>query len=403
MTTSPWLSIIGLGEDGLEGLSFVARERLSQASLIVGGARHLKLVGETRGERVVWPSPLQDAFPALLARRGEAVCVLASGDPFFFGVGSLIAGIVPADEIVCLPQPSAFSLAANRLGWALQDCALLSLHGRTLERIIPHLQPGARILALSWDGQTPSELAGVLRDRGLGGSRLTVCEAMGGPRERLRALLAEQFEIADVDALNTVAIEVAVRPGSRIPPRAAGLPDAWFEHDGQITKREMRAVTLAQLAPRPRERLWDIGAGAGSISIEWLLSDPSMRAIAIERNPERCGRIRRNAASLGVPHLEIVEGEAPEALAGLGQPDAIFIGGGVTSLGLIELCWSALRAQGRLVVNAVTLESQSEIAAAQLSLGGEILLTQFAHGAPLGRFRAFKPAMPSVQWSVVKP
>jgi precorrin-6Y C5,15-methyltransferase (decarboxylating) len=403
MTASPWLSIIGLGEDGLEGLSFVARERLSQASLIVGGARHMKLVGETRGERVVWPSPLQDAFPALLARRGEAVCVLASGDPFFFGVGSLIAGIVPADEIVCLPQPSAFSLAANRLGWALQDCALLSLHGRTLERIIPHLQPGARILALSWDGQTPAKLAALLSERGLGGSRLTVCEAMGGRRERLRALLAEEFEMADVDPLNTVAIEVAVGLGSRIPPRATGLPDAWFEHDGQITKREMRAVTLAQLAPRPRERLWDIGAGAGSISIEWLLSDQSMHAMAVERNPERCARIRRNAAALGVPHLEVVEGEAPDALVSLARPDAIFIGGAVTFSGLIDLCWSSLRTQGRLVVNAVTLESQSEVAAAQRRLGGEILLTQFAHAEAVGRFRGFKPAMPSVQWSVVKP
>jgi precorrin-6Y C5,15-methyltransferase (decarboxylating) len=403
MSASPWLSIIGLGEDGLEGLSFVARERLSQASLVIGGARHLGLIGETRGERMVWPSPLQEAFPTLLARRGAPVCVLASGDPFFFGVGSLIAQIVPPQEILCLPQPSAFSLAASRLGWALQDCALLSLHGRALERIVPHLQPGARVLALSWDGETPRKLAALLTERGLQGSRLTVCEAMGGPRERLRAAFAEGFEMADVDPLNTVAIEVAVGPALRIPPRAAGLPDGWFEHDGQITKREMRAVTLAQLAPRPRELLWDVGAGSGSISIEWLLADPTTRAVAVERNPERCGRIRRNVASLGVPHLEIVEGEAPDALAALSEPNAIFIGGGVTRPGLIDLCWSALRSQGRLVVNAVTLEGQGELAAAQRRFGGDLLQTQFAHGEPLGRFRGFRPAMPSVQWSVVKP
>jgi precorrin-6B C5,15-methyltransferase / cobalt-precorrin-6B C5,C15-methyltransferase len=403
MSASPWLSIIGLGEDGLDGLSSLAKERLSQASLVVGGARHLALVGETGLDRMAWPSPLQEAFPALLARRGQPVCVLASGDPFFFGVGSLIARIVPPEEIECLPQPSAFSLVASRLGWALQDCALLSLHGRALERIVPHLQPGARVLALSWDGETPRKLAALLRERGLGGSRLTVCEAMGGPRERLRAGLAENFEMAEVDPLNTVAIETPARPGLRIPPRAAGLPDAWFEHDGQITKREMRAVTLAQLAPRPRELLWDVGAGSGSVAIEWLLADPAMRAVAIERNPERCGRIRRNAASLGVPHLVVVEGEAPDALAGLTQPDAIFVGGGVTRPGLMDLCWSALRPQGRLVVNAVTLESQGEIAAAQLRLGGDLLQTQFAHGEPLGRFRGFRPAMPSVQWSVVKP
>ncbi len=403
MSASPWLSIIGLGEDGLDGLSSLAKERLSQASLVVGGARHLALIGETGAERMAWPSPLQDAFPALLARRGEPVCVLASGDPFFFGVGSLIARIVPPQEILCLPQPSAFSLAASRLGWALQDCALLSLHGRALERIVPHLQPGARALALSWDGETPKKLAALLRERGLGGSRLTVCEAMGGPRERLRAAFAEGFEMADVDPLNTIAIEAAAGPGLRIPPRAPGLPDAWFEHDGQITKREMRAVTLAQLAPRPRELLWDVGAGSGSIAIEWLLADPAMRAVAVERSPERCGRIRRNAASLGAPHLEIVEGEAPEALAGLEPPDAIFVGGGATCPGLLDLCWTALRPNGRLVVNAVTLESQGEIAAAQARFGGELLQTQFAHGEPLGRFRGFRPAMPSVQWSVVKP
>jgi precorrin-6Y C5,15-methyltransferase (decarboxylating) len=383
-------------------LSFVARERLSQASLVVGGARHLSLIGETRAERMVWPSPLQQAFPVLLARRGAPVCVLASGDPFCFGVGSLIAQIVPPHEILCLPQPSAFSLAASRLGWALQDCAILSLHGRALEQVIPHLQPGARVLALSWDGETPRKLAALLRERGLQGSRLTVCEAMGGPRERLRAAFAEGFEMADVDPLNTVAIEVAARPGSRIPPRAAGLPDAWFEHDGQITKREMRAVTLTQLAPRPRELLWDVGAGSGSISIEWLLADPAMRAVAVERNPERCGRIRRNAASVGVPQLEIVEGEAPASLAGLAEPDAIFVGGGVTQSGLIDFCWSTLRSQGRLVVNAVTLESQGELVAAQQRLGGELLHIQFAHGEPLGRFRGFRPALPSIQWSVVK-
>ncbi|RBP13170.1 precorrin-6Y C5,15-methyltransferase (decarboxylating) [Roseiarcus fermentans] len=403
MSASAWLTIIGIAEDGLDGLSFDARERLSQAALVVGGARHLGLIGDTPAERMTWPSPLQDAFPAIHARRGEPVCVLASGDPFFFGVGSLIAEIVPPGEIVCLPQPSAFSLAASRLGWALQDCALISLHGRALERVVPHLHPGARALALSWDGDTPRNLAALLWERGLGRSRLTVCEAMGGRRERLRAAFAEGFDLIGVDPLNTVAIEVAAGPGLRIPSRAAGLPDDWFEHDGQITKREMRAVTLAQLAPRPRQRLWDIGAGSGSISIEWLLADPAMRAVAVERDPARCGRIRRNAAALGVPHLDVVQGAAPEALAGLEPPDAIFIGGGVSEPGLIDLCWTALPPRGRLVVNAVTLEAQAEIAAAQRRLGGDLLMTQFAHGETLGRFRGFRPSMPSVQWSAIKP
>ncbi|MCW2274624.1 precorrin-6y C5,15-methyltransferase (decarboxylating) subunit CbiE [Rhodoblastus acidophilus] len=399
--SAPWLTIVGLGEDGLQGLSLAARERIAQARLVVGGARHLQLIGETAGERLAWPSPLQEAFPRILARRGEPVAVLASGDPFFFGVGSLLAQIVPPADILCLPQPSAFSLAASRLGWALQDCALVTLHGRALEKILSHLQPGAKILALSWDGETPGKLAALLRERGLGASKLTVCEAMGGPRELLRTAPADGFDIQGIDPLNTIALEV-LGDGVRIPPKTPGLPDDWFEHDGQITKREMRALTLSQLAPRPRDLLWDVGAGSGSISIEWLLLDPSTRALAIEKNPERCARIRRNAASLGVPHLTLVEGEAPDALHGLEQPNAIFVGGGFTAPGLIDLCWSALAPRGRLVVNAVTLESQADLFAAQRRFGGELVQCQFAHADAVGRFRGFRPLMPSVQWSVTK-
>jgi len=396
---APWLTILGLGEDG--ELSLAGRERVAQARLVVGGGRHLRLIGATAGEQLAWPSPLQEAFPQILARRGEPVVILASGDPFFYGVGSLLAQIVPPAEILCLPQPSAFSLAASRLGWALQDCALVTLHGRALEKVIPYLQPGARVLALSWDGETPAKLAALLRDRSLGASRLTVCEAMGGPREILRNALADGFDIAGIDPLNTVALEV-LGEGARIPPKTPGLPDDWFEHDGQITKRDMRALTLAQLAPRPRELLWDVGAGSGSISIEWLLADASTRALAIEKNPARCARIRRNAASLGVPHLTLIEGEAPAALQNLEQPNAIFVGGGFTAPGLIDLCWGALAPRGRLVVNAVTLESQADVFAAQRRFGGELVQCQFAHADAVGRFRGFRPMMPSVQWSATK-
>jgi len=246
---TPWLTLIGLGEDG--ALSPAASERLRQAALIVGGARHLRLIGETAAERLAWPSPLHQAFPAILARRGEPVCVLASGDPFFFGVGSLLAELVESGEFESFPQPSAFSLAASRLGWALQDCALVSLHGRALERVLPHLQPGARVLALSWDGETPQRLASLLCARGLGDSRLTVLEAMGGARERRRSATAWELDARDVDPLNTIALEVAAAVGERIAPRAPGVPDDWFENDGQLTKREMRALTISALAPRP--------------------------------------------------------------------------------------------------------------------------------------------------------
>jgi precorrin-6Y C5,15-methyltransferase (decarboxylating) len=394
---TPWLTLIGLGEDGV--LSPAATERLRQAALVVGGARHLALIGETPAERLAWPSPLQDAFPALLARRGQPVCVLASGDPFFFGVGSLLAELVGADEFESFPQPSAFSLAASRLGWALQDCALVSLHGRALERIIPHLQPRARLLALSWDGETPQRLASLLCARGLGDSRLTVLEAMGAARERRRSATAWEFDARNVDPLNTLAVEIA-SVGERIAPRAPGLPDDWFEHDGQITKREMRALTISALAPRPREWLWDVGAGSGSISIEWLLADPTVQAIAVERDGERCARIHRNASALGVPHLRLVECAAPAALEALPAPDAIFIGGGI--VGAIEPCWAALKPGGRLVVNAVTVESQAALSELSRRYGGELLQAQFSRAEPVGRFRGFRPAMAVVQWRAVK-
>jgi precorrin-6Y C5,15-methyltransferase (decarboxylating) len=393
---NPWLTLIGVGEDG--ALSPAAAARLAQAALVVGGARHLSLIGPTEAERLVWPSPLQDAFPAILARAGERVCVLASGDPFFFGVGSLLAGLV--GDFESLPQPSAFSLAASRLGWALQDCALISLHGRPLEAVIPHLQPAARIFALAWDGETPQRLAALLTRRGLGASRLTVLEAMGGPRERRVSMLAQAFDAQGFDPLNTIALEVA-GAGERIPPRAPGLPDDWFENDGQMTKREMRALTISALAPRPGETLWDVGAGSGSVSVEWLLADPSTRAFAVEQHAERCARIRANALALGVPRLQVIEGQAPSALGGLPVPDAVFIGGGVE--GAIAPCWGALRPGGRLVVNAVTVESQAALSALSAQYGGELLHAQFARSVPVGRFRGFRAAMPVVQWRAVKP
>ncbi len=259
--------------------------------------------------------------------------MLASGDPFFFGVGTMLMRRFSPAEMLCLPAPSAFALAAARLGWSEQDCAMLSLHGRPLEAIIPHLQPGARILALSWDGTTPGKLAALLAARGMGRSKLTVCEAMGGPRERIRTAEAESFALDDVADLNTIALEVAADRDAPILPRAPGLPDDWFEHDGQITKRDVRAITLSALAPRRGELLWDVGAGSGSVAIEWMLADPANRAIAIEARADRTARIARNALALGAPALSVVTGKAPHALADLPPPDAVFVGGGGTAPG----------------------------------------------------------------------
>jgi precorrin-6Y C5,15-methyltransferase (decarboxylating) len=398
-----WLSIIGIGEDGLAGLSDAALTLIAQASLVVGGRRHLDMVADTvTGETMAWPSPFADGIPPILARRGAPVAVIATGDPFFYGVGSLLANAVPPEEMLCLPGISAFSLAANRLGWALQDCALVTLHGRALERILPALQPNSRVLALSWDATTPRLLADLLVRHGFGEARMTVCEAMGGPSERVRTQTAEDLDLDAIAPLNLVALDIPAVPGARVIPLAPGLPDDWFEHDGQITKRDIRAITLSALAPRRGELLWDIGAGSGSVGIEWMLTHPANRAIAIERDPARAGRIARNAASLGVPDLAIIHGSAPAALAELPAPDAIFIGGGSTGAGVIDTAWAALRPGGRLVVNGVTIETQAELIRRFKTLGGHLSTIQIAHADPVGAFHGMRPAMPVTQWVVVK-
>ena len=401
-SSEKWLSLIGIGEDGIEALSPAARTLLAQAQLIVGGARHLALAAPLAGETMTWPSSIAGAIPAILARRGSPVCVLASGDPFFFGVGTLLSAHVSKDEMQCFPAPSAFSLAAARLNWSLQDCCLISLHGREFERIIPALQPSAKILCLSWDATTPSRLAKLLIGRGLGQSRIAVMEAMGGPRERTRASTAEAFNMEGIDPLNLVAIEIAATVESRILPVASGLADGWFESDGQLTKREVRAVALSSLAPRRGELLWDVGAGSGSMAIEWLLCDPANQAIAIEARADRAGRIARNASSLGVPHLEIITGRAPEAFTNLPQPQAIFVGGGASDSHLLDTAYAALPPGGRLVVNAVTLETEAELIRRVEAHGGELLRIEIARAEPLGSFHGWRPALPVTQWSLTK-
>ena len=399
-----WLSIVGIGEDGVEGLSSVALQLIRSAELVVGGARHLELASELiRGRRLAWPSPISDAFPEIERHRGRAVAVLASGDPFHFGVGKQIAAFVQADEFICLPQPSAFSLAAARMGWPLQDVSLVTLHGRALNGIIRHLQPGARILALSWDSATPHKLSELLTTHRMGQSRMTVLEAMGGARERIRHATASNFDIEEIQPLNTIAIEMVAEPEAIIIPLVPGLDDNCFEHDGQLTKREVRAVTLSSLQPLQGQLLWDIGLGAGSVAIEWLLRHPSLRAIGIEARSDRAGRAARNAAALGVPELEIVQGRAPEALAGLTRPDAVFIGGGMMDDGVFDAAWSALKSGGRLVANAVSLETEARLAGYFQHFGGDLVRLQVARADRVGAMSGWRPAMPVTQWRVRKP
>jgi precorrin-6B C5,15-methyltransferase / cobalt-precorrin-6B C5,C15-methyltransferase len=400
-----WLSIVGIGEDGAEGLSPAARSLVGAADIVFGGRRHLALAAPLiRGASRPWPSPFDGGADEVLAHRGRQVCVLASGDPFHYGVGAVLVRKIAAREMNVVPAPSAFSLAAARLGWSMPQTVLLSLHGRPLDLVRPHLQPGARILALTSDGEEVSALAKLLAENGFGESLLTVLEALGGPRERIRATMAATFALAAIDALNTVAIEVSAEPDARVLPRACGLADDLFEHDGQITKREIRAVTLSSLAPRRGELLWDTGSGSGSVAIEWLLTDPAfMRAVAVERRADRAARISRNAAAFGVPGLEVVEGVAPTALSGLATPDAIFVGGGASDAGVLDAATRSLRPGGRLVVNAVTLETESLLLARHAALGGELIRIAIARPNALGKTTAWRPALPVTQWVWTKP
>jgi precorrin-6B C5,15-methyltransferase / cobalt-precorrin-6B C5,C15-methyltransferase len=399
-----WLTIVGIGENGLDGLSPQARAAIEEAELVFGGARHLELAGPAiKGSAHLWLSPIGQSIDAIVAAKGRKVCVLASGDPFQFGVGATLSRRVDPAEMLVIPAPSAFSLAAARLGWPLQDVIRLSLHGKPVELVLPHLHTAVRILALTSDEKGPAELAKLLAEKGFGRSIITVMEALGGPRERVRSQMAELFMLDDIDPLNICAITVVPLPGARIVSLTPGLDDALFEHDGQITKRDIRALTLSALAPRRQEFLWDIGAGSGSIGIEWMLADPSLRAIAIEPDGERAARIASNAKNLGVPHLEVVNGSAPEALAGLEAPHAIFVGGGGSEPGVMMAAMKALRLGGRLVANAVTLEMEQVLLALQAGHGGELVRLSFSRAEPLGGMQGWRPAMPITQWRWSKP
>jgi precorrin-6B C5,15-methyltransferase / cobalt-precorrin-6B C5,C15-methyltransferase len=409
-----WLSIVGIGEDGVDGLSPVACSLIRSAELVFGGKRHLALAAPLiRGAARPWPSPFERGVEEVLAQRGRQICVLASGDPYFFGVGSVIARHVDPAEMLVMPAPSAFSLAAARLGWTLPTTALISLHARRLDLIRPHLHPGAKVLALTSDGAGPAALARLLAQAGFGPSRLTLLERLGGPRECVRSTTAAAYDLSRVDDLNVVAVDVVAEKGARVIARVAGLRDALFEHDGAITKREIRAVTLSSLAPCRGELLWDIGAGAGSIAIEWMLADASMRAVAIEPRPDRAARIARNAAAFGVPGLEIVEGRAPAALENLPQPNAVFVGGGASDPGVLDGAAAGLPVGGRLVVNAVTLETEGLLISRHARLGGELVRLAIARAdeleppilpeGPGKRPVAWRPALPVTQWAWVKP
>ncbi|TCC46394.1 precorrin-6y C5,15-methyltransferase (decarboxylating) subunit CbiE [Kribbella capetownensis] len=395
------VTVVGVGADGWEGLSPAAQSAVLAAEVLMGSARQLALVPSVEAERVKWPSPLSEALPGLLSQyAGRAVCVLASGDPTFHGIGTTLTRLLGADAVRVIPHPSSVSLACARLGWPQDQVQMVSLVGHPTERVHPHVQPGRRLLVLSWGAHTPAEIAALLVERGYGASELTVLEQLGGPSERVRTATASEWSY-DVDALNVIGVLCHASADAALLPTVPGLPDEAYESDGQLTKREVRAVTLSRLAPVPGQLLWDVGGGAGSIAIEWSRHHPACRAIAIERDPERAKRLDRNVANLGALVTTVV-GAAPAALEGLETPDAIFIGGGATAPGLIDTCWNALRPGGRLVLNGVTLETETLIAHWYGELGGDLIRLDVQRASAIGTMTGWRPAMPVTIWSVTK-
>ncbi|MGV9290926.1 precorrin-6y C5,15-methyltransferase (decarboxylating) subunit CbiE [Streptomyces sp. NPDC003719] len=400
------VTVVGIGADGWKGLAEPSRTELRHAEVLIGGPRQLDLLpAECAGERVAWPSPLRPAVPRLLAAHaGRRIAVLASGDPMFYGIGRALAEEAGVPRV--LPHPSSVSYAAARLGWPLEDVEVVTLVGRPTARLAAALHDGRRLLLLSADATTPGEVAALLRDRGFGPSRIRVMEQLGGDRERTTAeTTADDWDRTrqSGDPLNIVAVECRRAPDALRLGAVPGLPDEAYEHDGQLTKRHIRAATLGALAPAPGELLWDVGGGSGSIAVEWMRTHPSCRAVTVERDPARAERIIRNAERLGVPGLRVVTGAAPGALTGLPAPQAVFVGGGLTAPGLLDACWAALSPGGRLVANTVTLESEALLADARRRHGGELVRLAVAHAVPVGGFTGWRQAMPVTQWSVQKP
>ncbi|MBD2519629.1 precorrin-6y C5,15-methyltransferase (decarboxylating) subunit CbiE [Nostoc sp. FACHB-973] len=401
--TQKWLSIVGIGEDGLEGLSAIALSLVAQAKVIVGGDRHLAMLpSDDQREKIVWASPISISVEEIIKRRGESMCVLASGDPMCYGIGVTLGRRIPISEMTIIPAPSTFSLACARVGWSLTEVETLSLNGRPSSLLQSYIYPGAKLLILSEGKDTPAIVAEILTNRGYGGSKITVLERMGGIHERIVGGTAASWSATEVAVLNAIAVDCIADAGVIPLPRLPGLPDNAYHHDGQLTKREVRAITLAALAPTPGELLWDVGAGCGSISIEWMRSHPRCRAMAIEQNSSRLLYIADNAATLGTPNLQIIEGKAPHALKDLPTPDAIFIGGGVTATGLFDVCWEALRLGGRLVANVVTVEGEQTLFQWRERVGGDLTRIAIQRAEPIGKFLGWRGMAPVTQWIAVK-
>ncbi|MGM0741928.1 MAG: precorrin-6y C5,15-methyltransferase (decarboxylating) subunit CbiE [Pseudomonadota bacterium] len=396
----PWLHVVGIGEDGMEGLLPATRAVVEAAEIIIGGERHHALAGSVNAERIAWPSPFDALIDQLRSLRGRRVVVLATGDPLWFSVGARIGRAIDPAEIIYHPQLSAFQLAAARMGWSLADVETLTVHGRPVEQMIAFIQPDARLLILTTGADTPGRIAEFLTARGFGRAKMTVLANMGGAGEARFDGLAESWDHAVPD-FNTLAVECVAAPDAALLPRVPGLTDTLFQHDGTMTKQEVRAATLAKLMPMRGALLWDIGTGCGSVAVEWMRGARYARAIGIEPRAERRAMAAANALALGVPKLELIDGRVPGALAGLAPPDAVFIGGGL-SRETFEAAWGALRPLGRLVCNAVTLESEALLLALYKEKGGQLVKLMVNRAEPVGTLTGWRPLMPVTQWSLVK-
>ncbi|GGM01569.1 bifunctional cobalt-precorrin-7 (C(5))-methyltransferase/cobalt-precorrin-6B (C(15))-methyltransferase [Pseudooceanicola nanhaiensis] len=395
-----WLHIVGIGEEGMDGLMPATRAVIEAAEIIVGGDRHHALSDSVTAERVAWPHPFDALIDVLKGYRGRRVVVLATGDPLWFSVGARIGRALPAGEIVFHPQLSAFQLASVRMGWSMADLETLTVHGRPVEQMIAFIQPDARLLILTTGSETPGQIARFLTERGFGASPMTVLANMGGKQESRFDGVAESWDHA-VPAFNTLAVECRAAPDAALLPRVPGLADELFQHDGTMTKREVRAATLAKLMPMRGALLWDIGTGCGSVAVEWMRAARYARAVGIEPRADRRAMAAANALALGAPRLEIVDGVVPAALEGLEAPDAVFIGGGL-SREVFVAAWEALRPLGRLVANAVTLESEAVLAELHAEFGGELVRIAVQRAEPVGSYRGWRASMPVTQWSLVK-
>ena len=401
----PWLTIVGIGEDGWEGLSTEAKRAIESADLLYGGARHLAHVPIGNATKIAWPSPMASAVQEILTkhRAQRRVSVLASGDPMLYGVGVTLTRELSRAEFRVIPQVSAFSLACARMGWAVTESSLVSLVNRPIEQLQRYLYPGQQVVIYSEDGATPGTVAQMLTDHGYGSSCLNVFENLGGSSERSREAIARSWQTERCGDLNLIALTCVTDAGVETLSLVPGLPEDVFETDGLLTKREVRAVTLARLAPLPGQQLWDVGAGTGTIGIEWMRAHTSCSCIAFEEREDRVSRILANAKRLGVPAMKVVMGTAPATFRGLATPDAIFIGGGLMTERLFEECWDRLVSGGRLVANAVTVESEANLAARHKQYGGELVRVQIARAEPIGGALGWRYLMPITQWAVVKP